>query len=160
MSGHDMAIAALDLDDVVRFMGKVDRTVDCWVWTGATFPTGYGRFSAKRRPTLAHRVAFFIANDKLPGELVVCHRCDDKRCVNPAHLFLGTIGDNNTDRHRKGRDPRGSTHGNSKLNEAIVQEARRRHSAGETCYRLARCYGVDENAVRQAVQRKTWKHVS
>ena len=76
---------------------------DCWVWTGATQSKGYGSFSINGRTHSAHRVSFALASNRDPGDCHVLHECDNRKCVNPNHLFEGTNLDNVRDMHAKGR---------------------------------------------------------
>jgi hypothetical protein len=87
-----------------RFWIKVHKgdTGDCWLWGGYT-RDGYGKFLANRRLRLAHRIAWELTHGPIPEGLCVCHSCDNPRCCNPVHLFLGSRGDNNRDRAQKGR---------------------------------------------------------
>jgi hypothetical protein len=85
-----------------KFWAKVDRTGDCWVWTGARYPSGYGRCYVGRKDWLAHRYALLLTGVEL-GHSLVCHACDNPPCVRPDHLFLGTASDNTQDMLRKGR---------------------------------------------------------
>lgn len=89
-----------------RFWPKVDRrgATDCWLWTGYVFGSlGYGGLHLGGRPLYAHRIAWELANGAIPDGQWVLHSCDVPRCVNPAHLFLGTHTTNMQDAARKGR---------------------------------------------------------
>ena len=184
--------------DIARFWAKTRRNeaTGCLEWTAARHPSGYGTFSIGGRrtsggsPRAAHRVAWVIANGAIPDGLCVCHRCDNPPCVDPAHLFLGTLGDNYADMAAKGREargdrlgththpesrPTGSAHwarripertargerqGFAKLTEQAVREMRSLRAQGMTLADLARRYGVSPRATRAAVTRETWAHVS
>jgi len=105
--------------------------------------------------------------------MFVCHTCDVRHCCNPAHLFLGTSAENTADRHRKGRDARGHTHGMtgghraargenqgaSKLTEHAVREIRRLYADGIKSSKIAVLFGIDRTNVWHIVTRKSWQHV-
>ncbi len=149
----------------------------CVEWDGPRNKGGYGWELVGRRKWLAHRLAWIDANGRpIPEGMVVCHHCDNPPCVNPEHLFLGTLRDNNQDRHAKGgyeymrgagnvmnrypeRRPRGEQNGFAKLNAAIVLEVRRLHAEGASLRSLARRFSVDPVTIRMVVRRVTWRHV-
>jgi len=96
-----------------RFWNKVNKTspAGCWIWTASRGSAGYGQFLLKERPIGAHRVAWELTKGLIPLGLYVCHKCDNKLCVNPQHLFLGTQADNIADMVSKGRQAKGDNHG-------------------------------------------------
>lgn len=143
----------------------------CWWWTGTYFNVGYGKITRGRTHVLAHRVAWELFCGAVPPGLCVLHRCDNRECVNPAHLFLGTRGDNNTDRARKGRGADGDRNGSRTHPERLrrgetchlakltVRAVRAMRHAHGTQAEIARRFGVSESAARAVLLRKTWKHV-
>lgn len=108
-----------------RFWSKVSVTDTCWLWTASTStPNGYGQIKNSGAYISTHRFSWELFNGPIPDGMFVCHRCDVKRCVNPAHLFLGTPKDNMQDCLRKGRynTPRGSATYNAKFSDEQVAE--------------------------------------
>ena len=87
---------------MARFWPKVHKTRTCWNWIGSNGSHGYGQLMVNGRPKGAHRLSYEWAFGKIPRGLMVCHRCDNKRCVRPSHLFLGTAKDNLHDALAKG----------------------------------------------------------
>jgi HNH endonuclease len=158
-----------------RFWSKVDKDGpvhpehgQCWVWTGCRNANGYGRFMLRRRLEYSHRVAWELSFGPIPDGLWVLHKCDNGRvgCVNPAHLFLGTVADNVADMVAKGRGAppplrRGEANGGGgKLTEADVRAIADEHAAGDlTIKAIARKYGVSGTMVGYIARRQSWRHL-
>lgn len=148
-----------------RFWAKVDKAGpdDCWVWTGSTSKR-YGYISRGENRTLvpAHRVSWELANGPIPLDLWVLHKCDNPPCVNPAHLFLGTVEDNNRDMFAKGRaavqtgaykPPRGGDNPQSRLTNEQRQEIVGRYENGEhNQSALGREYGVSHGTIHRVLK--------
>ncbi len=157
----DLHLKSMTIDDVMRFMSRVDRTPGgCWTWRGTVHHSGYGVFALPgRRQVRAHRAAYFIATDELPGDHLVCHRCDNPRCVNPGHMFLGSSADNKNDSVAKRRHGYGARNGRALLTDAKVTEIRSRRAAGATLTAIASAMGLTKSLVADACSR-TWKHIA
>lgn len=107
----------------------------------------------------AHRVSWVLHHGPIPPGLLVCHRCDNPRCVNPEHLFLGTAKDNSQDMVRKGRVSQGDRHPYAKLTTEQVVVIRKRAADGDDPGQIASDFGVSEWNVIHVIRRHTWKHV-
>jgi hypothetical protein len=152
---------------VERFWAKVDKTEGCWEWTGCLNGDGYGNYRLKNRLMFSHRYSYIIHHpltiDLLEHrEIYVLHKCDNPKCVNPSHLFLGSQSDNMRDMTAKGRgiQMNGERHHKTTLTEAQVQEIRGRWlSGGITQLKLANEYRVSKATLNKIILRKTWKHI-
>ena len=129
----------------------------CWEWTRYRQPKGYGELTVHRRRWLAHRYAWLITNGD-PGDLFVCHRCDNVLCVRPTHLFAGTHKENIADaiaKTRMGGERSGIPH--RKLSPEQVIEIGRLYATGEYTYRsLSKQFGIGFNTVAGIVQGNRW----
>lgn len=147
-----------------RFWGRVERRGpdECWPWTLACDRQGYGRTVVDGRDTSAHRNAYRLHYGQDPGELCVCHKCDNPPCCNPAHLFLGDQQDNVNDKVAKGRShhPTGAKNPTTILTEDQVREIRRlRATTDLTIPQIAARYGVALSTVSHIIQRRNWPHI-
>lgn len=126
-----------------RFWRHVDKSGDCWLWTGARTCYGYGAFfKTRQKPSIASRIAYELTHGTIPSGLCVLHICDVRLCVNPAHLTLGTKSENTADRDRKGRVSHGESHPNAKLSTYEVKELRALVAKGYTVNSLSRVFGI------------------
>lgn len=133
--------------------GEPDK---CWEWPAARTPAGYGRVAIARVVQYAHRLSFVCFVGPIPEGHMVCHRCDNPPCWNPAHLFTGTATDNARDRSQKGRSQRGEDHYARKLTEDQVREIRASDLSGPE---LARRYGVKFASIYKIRDGRSWAHV-
>lgn len=153
-----------------RFWKKVNKSGrvvrpelgHCWEWTACLYHDGYGSLGVKRggRNTTAraHRISWELERGPIPTNLQVLHTCDNRRCVNPDHLFLGTHEQNMSDKVAKGRQDRGEFHGRCKLTHSQVDEIRARYAAGDVLYReLAIEYKISKGQVGMIVRKENWK---
>jgi hypothetical protein len=132
---------------------------DCWEWQKNKKSTGYGTIRIHRKTWSSHRVSWIIHFGD-PGDLLVCHKCDNRPCCNPNHLFLGTTADNTQDMMKKGRGKNvGESHARAKLTEADVIEIRKRLANGERHKDIGDLYGVDSTTICNINTGKRWKHL-
>ncbi len=175
------------MKDINRFWSKVDKErsdifyngTRCWEWAaGITRDGGYGSAWMGNAPRRAHCVSYEIEFGEIIDGLFVLHHCDNRICVNPDHLFLGTHQDNMADKVQKGRQARGESHGaythpesrrrgelngRAKLTAENVTEIRRRYAwygkGGETLKELAKEFGVTFILISKIINKKLWKDV-
>ena len=144
-----------------RFWARVRKGSDCWGWRrGGKHPRGYGRISLGEedgwKMDLAHRVSWRIHFGCIPEGMCVLHKCDNRECTNPEHLFLGTIADNQADMVQKGRQAIGKKNGATKLTENDVINIRILDIPARA---IANIYGICNQNVSMIKLRRTWKHV-
>lgn len=139
----------------------------CWIWAGHYFKSGYGCFAKfKFKGRKAHRASWVVHHGEIPDGMYVCHKCDNKYCVNPDHLFLGTAKDNIQDYWRKGKGKapkqeswqkaRGIRHGRSKLSEEQVFFIKTNYASNKE---LAKMFGVDASLIYLIRKGKIWRHI-
>jgi hypothetical protein len=132
---------------------SIPRQSGCWEWIGLKGPTGYGTAHLTGIPQRAHRVSWELTYGAIPNGMLVCHTCDNRSCVNPVHLFLGTHDDNMRDKTMKGRL---SMH-RAKIPEADVPALRAAVASGElTRKAIAVKYGVCMSTVSAMTTGRTY----
>lgn len=167
------------LGDRERFWSKVDKSGECWMWTGGKDRKGYGKFSmgsqfkadGSRRNSMvsAHRFSYELVHGPIPAHdsfhgLCVLHSCDNPGCVKPDHLSLGTNKDNVHDMDRKGRriskNARGEAHHGAILNELQVREIVAAHrERGISQAQLSKDYGVSTSTINHIFTGRLWAHL-
>lgn len=149
--------------DVFRFLSLIKIKKYCWEWIGVLISIGYGRFmlykNGKKIPRYAHRVSYeLFTNKQIPNNIYICHKCDNRKCVNPNHLFPGTNQDNMNDMVKKNRQASGEKQWNSKLTKKQVTEIRLLYNTGEyTKQELSTMFPVNRSAISKIIRNKTWK---
>jgi hypothetical protein len=156
--------------ELARFLAFIKQADSCWEWLGTKNSGGYGSFWLDAKNQRAHRIAYTLWKGPILDGLQVCHHCDNPKCVNPEHLFVGTNLDNMLDCMHKGRHrycpedknhlrPRGPKNHAAKLTEADVRQIRERNKMGIPAHRLGPQFGVTPRAIRKVLSGKTWVHV-
>lgn len=151
----------MNLED--RFWSKVNvlGEDDCWEWQASLFDAGYGNFRYLGKNVGSNRMVWFLSYGEFP-DLLVCHSCDNRKCCNPNHLFLGTHKDNAKDMVNKNRNfpPNGESNGNNKLTSKDVIEIRDLFSTEKYTHSdLSLRYNVSRVSVTNILNRTTWKHL-
>jgi hypothetical protein len=143
-----------------RFWEKVNIAGEneCWEWQASRNSKGYGCFSVDGIIKLAHRVSFELANGDIPEGLFVLHKCDNRLCVNPVHLFLGSHIDNMRDMIRKNRQAKGSKNGRSKLTISdiqIIRDIAKQKKSSSTV--IGNRFKINPSYVRHIIRGDFWK---
>lgn len=148
------------LEDMkARFLERVEKTPTCWNWTGYLNPNGYGDLKVKDLRG-AHRVSYALFVGKIPNGLIVMHSCDNKKCVNPAHLSVGTHSQNVSDGYARGlakpRDISGDKHPQAKINWDVVGTMRQLYADGMGPKAIADKFGLKRSLVVDVLNRRNW----
>ena len=140
---------------------------ECWEWQGGRFWSGYGLlYLGGHHQYRAHRVAYELQNGPVPEGFVVCHKCDNPPCCNPAHLFVGTQAENLADMRKKGRQGRtgykpgrqtGEKNNNSKLTWEKVARIRQLLADGQAYKEVAKLFGVSRPLISMINTNKLWR---
>jgi hypothetical protein len=141
-----------------RFWSYIKKGPDCWIWTGTIEKDGYGVIQNEGRQIRAQRLSYELHHGPIPKGKHVLHRCDNRACVNPEHLFVGTNLDNIADKVAKGRQACGPHSARNKLSEKDIVNIRTMSRKGATQTSIAKKYNVRPVTVRNIVKRKTWQN--
>ena len=136
---------------------------DCWIWSQSIQGGGYGNCFVDGRVSRAHRVSYEIHKGPIDKGLLVCHTCDNRACINPDHLFLGTHADNTADMIAKNRMKVGDDLPNAKLCPDKIREVRAaldQMPKTHTIRKFAKKFGVSRWAISEIVYGRNWKHVN
>lgn len=143
---------------------RVDPSTGCHVWRRGKGSHGYGELTVNGKKILAHRYGYQRKYGPIAPGLQACHKCDNKLCVNPDHIFPGTDRENKQDALAKGKGRRGIHRGEAnkkaKLTSADVRRIRRRLATGEQQIAIARDYGLHKTNVSCIARGITWRHLA
>lgn len=146
-----------------RFWSKVNirGKNDCWNWIAGGRGEGYGALNINNKIIDSHRVAWILINGEIPNNLYVLHRCNNRACCNPSHLYLGTQSDNMKDAYLAGINiivtPRGENNHLSKLKSSEVSEIRNLLSLGKRCCEICKEFNVNKRTISDIKNGRTWK---
>lgn len=150
--------------DARRFSTKIDRNEHgCWNWTGCTNQSGYGAFRVSRptrKTVLAHRFAYEMARGEIPPGLFVCHHCDNPKCCNPDHLYLGDQTRNMRDASERGRMPVGEAHHATTLTEIEARFIKIWLAHGFPQRLIAETFQTSQTTVWNINRGASWSRVS
>lgn len=145
-----------------RFLAKISKASigDCWEFTGGISKSGYGAFWLNGKTVSAHKVSYLMFNGRIPNDQLIRHICDNKKCVNPEHLILGTVSDNAKDAVERGRWARqhGQYNGIAKFTYEQVEAIREEYNKGAWTYQaLADKYEVALSVMWELINHKSYK---
>lgn len=161
------------MDDVSVMRILVERSQregSCRTWIGSKWKKGYGRLqigASNKEPIYrgqkhwpVHRLSYLLFRGSIPDGMQVCHSCDNRACINPEHLWLGTNVDNHKDKAKKGRSARGGSHPMAKLNEKQVSDIRLWYKSGKyTRDNLTSIFPVSRSMINKILSNTYWKHL-
>lgn len=145
-----------------RFWSKVNKTDGCWEWTASLDTSGYGLFRYKGILNKAHRFCYENFVGPIPKGKLMCHKCDNPKCVRPDHLFIGTHQDNVDDRESKGRGVtfKEEKHNMAKLDKTKVRKIREMYETGGYSLRhLGELHNVNATTIHSIIKKRTWGNV-
>jgi hypothetical protein len=147
--------------DQHRFWSKVEKagSHSCWNWKAYRSTTGYGSFSFKGKPRGAHRISHYLFNGEIPKGMFVLHKCDNRACVNPSHLFAGTPMDNAIDMVSKGRSAKGESHSQARLTEESVRLIKKMYNEGIEPETISNAFSISKKYAVRIASGGRWAHI-
>lgn len=148
------------MSDMARLFRRLRVGPGCWEWTGGRTASGYGTIRVGGRDAYAHRFAWAIAHGQWSRGCVL-HRCDNRLCVRPSHLFEGTRADNSRDMMAKRRhwSPAGDFNPRARLRRSQINDIRNSLALGLSAESIGRAFGVSHQTIRDIASGRTWGHV-
>lgn len=159
---YSLELDQLDSEIWNKFYQYTELDSGCWEWQGAISSGRYGHMWCVDKNVYAHRISYALHYGPIPEGMLVLHKCDNTKCVNPDHLFLGTHQDNMDDCVNKRRIAHGSKNGQSKLNEEQVLEIKKELADSKDWHvvkTLAKKYGVHNTTIYKIRNGSTWSHI-
>ena len=132
---------------ILRRNIEIDSQSGCWLWIGYKDKNGYGRLTVNSEPLGAHRLSYLLFNGEIPVGSFVCHRCDNPSCVNPKHLFIGSVKDNTIDSIKKGR---------SAIQKLTIEQVLKIRKSKLSIKELSKKYNVSAHTIYSIMEKITW----
>ena len=143
-----------------NFWKKVDKTDSCWNWTGCLQSNGYGQIRIDGVARYSHRLSYEMHNCEIPEDKHILHKCDNRKCVNPEHLFLGNQASNMADCAAKKRNAYGTRNGLSKVTEEQLADIKSLLNDGVSCKCISEKYNLHYNTIYKIKKGITYKYVT
>lgn len=158
-------MAIKTIEDLLKFISKIEKENDCWIWSTGLNTRGYGKMKINNKSYQAHRLSYQLFNGKIPPHKVICHVCDNPPCVNPKHLWMGTQYDNIQDMTFKRRvchgiDRQGENNPRSKLKNKDIDTIFELLNQGISPKEIAKKFNVHWSTIYKAIQKEKCKNAA
>jgi len=151
----------LPIKERLLFHSYPEPMSGCWLWGGNICPNGYGLVKHDKKQRLAHRVSYIVFKGEIPHGMCACHHCDVPSCINPDHLFIGTLADNVADKTKKNRCGNyGTLNPASRYTESQIYEVISLRKSGWFYKDIAKKFKTSKESVRRICIGETWGTVT